>query len=558
MKILKYLLSGIVMLSFASCYDEPTGESTKVPAGSEDINPDDIVSPKPSFSCNTENVTVDPSKTYQEMEGIGASDCWLGEPVGKYWTAGRQKVADFLFSQKMNGDQPAGIGLSMWRVNLGAGSAEQGNDSQIKNVNNRAESYYYDNKYDWSKCVGQRYFMQQAKNNGVEKIILFANSPLVQWTENGLATRIGFTGNWHSNLKKVHYGDYAEYLAEVAQHFTAEGYNISHISPVNEPQHEWNGDAQEGSSWYNSEIAEFARELDKSLESRGLNTDILLGEAGSFQSLYSDNDINHNMIHNFFSPSSKSYVGDLKHVNNLISGHSYWAFDNWNDMRNVRSKVASAAAEKNLRVWQTEWSMLDACPSELEPTGKYDNLTNFDIAVYMSKVIHNDFTVANCTSWSYWTAMSVERFGQQNRFELIYVTAAGGQYDDDFTAEGTVEDNPNLWVLGNYSRFIRPGFVRIDLAHKESKDFFGSAWKSPAGDCIVAVYTNMDREKGVILNGTIKGVEKAKSVTTYTTRYTYDGSKQLTDAKKMYMNRFNINDNVFVEPYSVTTVVYKL
>lgn len=555
MKILKYILSAAVMLSVASCYDEPTGESTKRPVGSEpDINPDDIVSPKPGFTCTSENVTVDLNKTYQQMEGIGASDCWLGEPIGRYWSNGRKQIADLLFSQRMDGDSPKGIGLSMWRVNLGAGSAEQGNDSKIVNVNNRAESYYYNNTYDWNKCEGQRYFMQQALSNGVENFVLFSNSPLVQWTKNGLATKIGSSGNWHSNLKDEHYADFAGYLADVAEHFTGMGYNISHISPANEPQYEWNGDNQEGSSWYNTELATLARELDKALEQRGLNTNILIGEAGSWGSLYSDNNINHNMIHNFFSSESASYIGNLKHVDNLICGHSYWSHDNWDAMRDVRSRVASAASGKGVRVWQTEWSMLGDCPAELG--GNYDNLTNFDIAIFMSKIMHNDFTVANVTSWSYWTAMSVERYSQQNRFELIYTTAPGGFYDDDFTKEGKVEDNPNLWVLGNYSLFIRPGYTRVDLAHKESKDFFGSAWKSPDGSKLVVVYTNMNRDNGVTLNASISGVDTPRAVTTYTTRYTYEGNN--VTAKKMYMNRFNIKDKVFIEPYSVTTVVYDL
>ncbi len=560
MKILKYLLSAAMVMSLASCGDDIEEVSTKVPVGSQPTTPEtpetpgsDVVSPKPNFSCTNQTVSINLKNTFQEMEGIGASDCWLGEKIGSYWTSGRQQISELLFSQRMNGDEPAGIGLSMWRVNLGAGSEEQGAASKIVNINNRAQSYYYDNKWDWSKCPGQRYFMQQALTNGVEKFVLFSNSPLVQWTKNGLATKIGTSGDWHSNLKDEHYGDFANYLADVADHFVKMGYNISHISPVNEPQYEWNGDAQEGSSWYNSEIAKLARELDAALETRGLNTDILLAEAGSWGSLYSDNNINHNVIQNFFSSNSTHYIGDLKHVNNLICGHSYWSYDNWNDMRNVRSKVADAAKAKNLRVWQTEWSMLGDCPSELEPAGNYDNLTQFDIAIFMSKILHNDFTVANVTSWSYWTALSVERYAQQNRFELIFCTAPGGYYDDDFTREGKVQDNPNLWILGNYSLFIRPGFKRVELSHNESKDFFGSAWVSPAGNRVVVVYTNMSRDNGVMLNTSIAGVEAAKEVSTYTTRYTYGG-----EIKKMRRARFNPADKVFLEPYSVTTVVYDL
>ena len=76
----------------------------------------------------------------------------------------------------------------MWRVNLGAGTAELGEKGGIDNdnANNRAESYLNGTTYDWTnKCVGQRYFMEQAKNNGVESFVLFSNSPLVQYTLNG-------------------------------------------------------------------------------------------------------------------------------------------------------------------------------------------------------------------------------------------------------------------------------------------------------------------------------------------------------------------------------------
>ncbi len=86
--------------------------------------------------------------------------------------------------------------------------------------------------------------MQQAKNNGVEKFVLFSNSPLVQYTLNGQ----GRSDNGGSaNLKDDCYTPFAEYMAEVAKHFTLEGYNISHISPVNEPQYNWDGRDQEGS-----------------------------------------------------------------------------------------------------------------------------------------------------------------------------------------------------------------------------------------------------------------------------------------------------------------------
>ncbi len=558
MKIAKYLIIGMLAFGMVACGDGPDGPSTKRPTGSEEPDKpdtpseepddDDVKSPVASFTLVSQKMAVDPDKKYQEMEGFGASDCWLPNQIGQYWSANRDQLARWLFSKNISGSgEPEGIGLSMWRVNLGAGTAEQSGASNIS-ANNRAEAYMTSTgAYNWNMCAGQRFFMQQAKNNGVEKFILFSNSPLVNFTKN----RKGYSeSGGDSNLRDDSYGAFAEYMAEVADHFVKEGYNVSHISPVNEPQYDWgpgnDGTAsQEGCGWSNAQVARLTRELDKSLETRGLNTMISIGEAASWEYMYgrsNSSDERANTIEAFFNPSSDAYVGDLKHVGNLTCGHSYWTFDNWNHMRDVRRKLKNAADARGLRVWQTEWSMLDKEPSELG--GSYDNVSEFDIAQYMSRIIHNDLTVAGCTSWSYWTAMSVERWGQKNRFELIKTTPAGGEYSDDFTAEGNVKATHNLWVLGNYSLFVRPGYIRCDMSLNESKDFFASAFVAPDKSKLVLVVTNYDKQKGVTLD--MAAPAGAKSVYTYTT----------TAVKHMQQARFSLKDKVFVDPASVTTIVY--
>lgn len=133
-------------------------------------------------------VTIDASTTFQTIAGFGASDAWQPAWVGKHWTESRDRISELLFSRDIGEGQPKGIGLSMWRVNLGAGSAEQGNNSGIETISRRAESYLKENGvYDWNSSEGQRYFMQRALQLGVEKFILFSNSPLVQYTYNGEA-----------------------------------------------------------------------------------------------------------------------------------------------------------------------------------------------------------------------------------------------------------------------------------------------------------------------------------------------------------------------------------
>ncbi|MDE6154446.1 MAG: beta-glycosidase [Muribaculaceae bacterium] len=550
MKYIKYLAAGSLMLAMTGCFDEPTGESTKhLPGegGSEgggDV-PENIVSPTPSGAVKNEKITINTATTYQTMEGIGASDCWLGEFIGEYWSTNRADAANWLFSKRIVNGQPQGIGLSMWRVNLGGGSAEQGDASEIVNVTNRAECFLNANgSYNWNSCAGQRYFMQQAKNNGVEKFVLFSNSPLVNWTKNGLATKIDEPKNGHTNLKDDSYGAFAEYMATVAEHFIGEGYNISHISPANEPQYDWDGDNQEGSSWFNTEIAKLAREMQKSFDNHNISTNILLGEAGSYVSLYSGDNNRANVIDQMFTSGNEAYVGDLSRVDNLISGHSYWTYNTWDEMRNVRRQLADKAAQKGVRVWQTELSLLGNAPADLE--GGYEKSTQLDLAMYVSRIIHNDFTVAQCTSWSYWTAFGVEAWGQMNRFELIFSTPVDGYYGSNWTTPGTLEANPNLWVLGNYSLYIRPGFKRVELALNESKDFFGTAWTDPDGKRVVMVITNYDKTNNISFDVYSQLGATPTAIHRYTT----------SENKNLYQEYFKVGDQLFVEPHSVTTFVF--
>lgn len=490
-------------------------------------------------------VTVDAGQTFQTIAGFGASDCWSPAFVGKTWTKGRADITELLFSSEITEGQPNGIGLTQWRVNLGGGSAAQGDASGIEDKSRRAESYLKDDlTLDWNRCEGQRYFMNRAKELGCNNFVLFSNTPPVQYTYNGKG--LSARGS-SSNLKPEHYDDFARYLADVAAHYEGEGYNVTHISPVNEPQYNWDS-GQEGSGWTNDEVARLARELDASLTAQNLSTDILLGESGDWEYLYKvKTDANRsNVLSAFFTPGTTAYVGDLPHVKKLICGHSYWTDGTWDGMRTVRSQVAQAAARYGLDVWQSEWSMLGDGYSSAEFVG-YDKATEMDIALYMSKVIHNDLTVANVSSWSYWTSMDVSRWGHKNRFLLISLVPAGGE-NGDIEQEGTYRATPTLWVLGNYSRFIRPGYRRISLSLNESRSFFGSAWISPEKNKIVAVYTNF-ADKAVRLGETRVGWGgEPKSITTYTTT----GSKNLQKAV------VEAGSQVVIEAGSVTTVVYNL
>lgn len=484
---------------------------------------------------STFTITMDPTTTYQTISDFGASDCWTADYVGKYFsTAQKSQAAKWLFSQNFDSNgAPEGIGLSVWRVNIGAGSADQGSESNISDATRRTDCFLSkDGTYNWDKSSGQQYFMQQAKQYGVDNFLLFSNSAPVYYTANGLANNKNNASG--ANLKADSYDDFAEFLANVAAHFNENGYNIKYIDPVNEPAFNWT-DGQEGSPWQNSEISKLVRELDKSLTSRNLSTQIIMPEASSLDRLYQASaDYSgraSNQIEAFWNKTNTdTYIGDLSHVAKAVAGHDYWTFTTNDALTTTRENVAAAAAKYGLNVMQTEWSMLDAAPStETGFPASYEEATDMDIALFMGKLIHIGMTQGNFISWSYWTAMAQSMYGQKNRFELMRLnaTADNSTYESygNLNTGGTVTATSNLWVLGNYSRFVRPGYKRIALSGDgDINSLMGSAYVSPDGKKVVAVFVNM--------NAVAKGVKLAadnfaKTISSVK-KYTTDATNNLT------------------------------
>lgn len=526
MKFVFYLFSFIIFL-FSGCSD-----STKP----------NIEKPDTDIK---KSVSVDVGVKFQVLEGFGASDCWTGNYIGRDWDVNqRESIARLLFSDNVKNGKPEGIGLSMWRFNLGAGTANQGDDSGIEDKSRRAESFLAnDGTYDWNQHKGQQYFLEKAYDYGCRSFVLFSNSPLVQYTYNGK----GFSSRGaYSNLKAEHYGDFASYMADVAEHFqNNKQIKFSYISPVNEPQYNWDG-GQEGSGWQNSEIKKLVIELDNAISKKNLDTKIIIPESGDYEYLYKSKDgtARSNQIVEFFSPNSDNYIGELSSVAPIIAGHSYWTDGNWDKMKEVRSQLATAASNMGLKVFQTEWSMLGDHFNDKDYPG-HDSAAPLDIALHMSKVIYHDLVTANVSSWSFWTSMDIARWGHKNRFLLIDLMPGDGIYGD-ISVSGTHEATKSLWVLGNYSLFIRPEYQRVELnIANPSNSFFGTAWLSPDNKRLVVVYTNMT-SKSIKTDLNIDGLGKYSTVKQYTT----------SSSKNLQESIVSDNDLVVV-PRSVTTYVYE-
>src|SRR5690606_27202530 len=102
-------------------------------------------------------IEIDPFSTSQRIDHFAASDAWSGNFVGQYWASPqKEQIARWLFSNQLDDSGSAeGIGLSLWRVNIGAGTLEQ-DSAYISPFQRRAESSLTKDgmSFDWGKSSG--------------------------------------------------------------------------------------------------------------------------------------------------------------------------------------------------------------------------------------------------------------------------------------------------------------------------------------------------------------------------------------------------------------------
>lgn len=461
---------------------------------------------------------IHPDSTSQTIDNFGASDAWSMRFLGEWPEEQQEQVADWLFSLETDGNgRPEGIGLSLWRFNLGAGSVEQGDSSQI-NFGTRTECFLRpDGSYDWSRQQGQRNFLRLAKERGVDQFLAFLNSPPVHFTQNGLATNTGRDGTL--NLKEDCYDDYARFLANAVEGIDRhDGIMFDYLCVVNEPDGHWNwiGPKQEGSPATNREIARIVRETNEEFRRRGIDTKLLVSESSDYRCMlgtYMSGWNRGSAVCSFFSPdSAETYVGNLSNVPHLMAGHSYWTNTPLDNLRNIRMQLRDALNKYGLRFWQTETCIMSN-DEEIGGGPGFDH--TMKTALYVARIIHCDLVYAEASAWQWWRAV-------------------GGDYKDGLLRafpspeadNGRVEDSKLLWVLGNYSRFVRPGAVRVKVSAYDGDNRFVpegatdlkgvmcSAYRNADGSYVVVAINYASEEKTLGLKVLDKGVKEWKAYRT--------------------------------------------
>lgn len=452
---------------------------------------------------------IDEKATYQTMDGFGASACWWAQTVG-----GWDNVTDVL---ALLYDKENGIGLNVFRYNLGAGSVD---DEHIYVERSRTESFLKaDGSYDFSADANAQNVLAIAKSLAGDdlRVTLFANSPPVSLTRNGLAYGSAGTDEdpWGCNLDPANYEAYADYLYTVAKYFTDEGYRVVDVSPVNEPQYSWrawyNADGtfsmnQEGGYYHENDMLGLYKVLiakfdGSELDEKGVKLSMF--ESGAAEG----RNTTFSQILDALLGKGKNqykYNKELRDYFDTISMHSYWS----SEATKARAAIYLSEKYSNYDVICTEYCQMtnDGSTGVLDLIEAENYSTNgmtIEYGTAMAEVIIDDLTILNAKEWDWWTACSFGIYPDG----LVYLN-----YED----HSDIQTSKRLWCLGNFSKFIDEGAVRI-AADSGVKKLSSCAFKNPDGSTVIVYVNAKDIDQTTKLEGISSG-----SYEVYTTSAEYD------------------------------------
>jgi len=240
-------------------------------------------------------------------------------------------------------------------------------------------------------------------------------------------------------LSAANYGAYAGYLESYVNYFNANGAPLYAISMQNEPDATVN---YESCSWNGASIDSWVASLTAGGATNPITTRLIIPEAEGFNTSYSDPALN-----------DTNAVGNIS----IVAGHLYGASPSY----------YANAVSKGKEVWETE--------HYLTPSGSQPAMSD---ALLAAREINDSLVTGQYNAYLWWW--------------LIDWNPGNG-----ITNYGLIDTNNNPtyygYALGQYARFIQPGYVRTDVAPASPVNgVYISAYSnsSPSHFAIVAINTN--------------------------------------------------------------------
>ncbi len=466
------------------------------------------VVPVPAALAAGSAVTVQWNNEKQVMDGLGGA--WAfnkGEPLVEFLTKApgiTEGLLDLLF------DTEKGIGLDIVRVIVGDGGitnaatgAQWGNrwyDGPSDTIEPEEGQFVWDMP-NWEQVKptfdrGQVFVMQEAQKRGVETFYANAwtapywmkkNQSVMGQNANGQAPEL--REDLDGNGRKKYYQAYADYFVEYALGYKREfGITITHICPVNESeaQHGYSGIVLRGAA-YKEFIEEYlGPALKKATDegrfaALGMAPPLLVGpEATNLSAL-------------------SQYSATLQNINaetqkhdyiNVFSTHVYGSAGTFNNGPATAGVTSGFPAYLRSygKLWQTEYmTQNNSSSASSANTQVYANQTITD-GLYWTRFISNMFTSDpgfNAYLW-WWPLGNNGADGS----DLIRMATTGSPQGNGDTTTGEVRVFKRFYTFGQISRFIDPGYVRMEATRAPATGVTVIAYKNPANDDFSLVVTN--------------------------------------------------------------------
>jgi galactan endo-1,6-beta-galactosidase len=387
-------------------------------------------------------VVLDPAAAEGRWEGWGTSLSWWAAAFGA-----RDDLADLLFTTgtvNFLGQPAPGLGLNIVRYNLGASSDSEVNGRHMVVGDrlipaHRIQGFWRDGRsedpgsfsWDWGVDANQRAVLLAARRRGVDRLELFANSPMWWMCKNG--NPAGQEQPFQDNLAPEHFHDFAVYLATVALYArTHWGISFTSIEPFNEPSAKWwfAGGRQEGCCFSVQSQEAFLPLLRADLDKRGLRG---LPIAASDEYTYDDA----TATWKGFSPAAQALV-------QRVNVHGY---EGGGGRRDLLQGLVSPAGKT---LWNSEYG---------------DQYTD---GLTMAANLNLDLRYLQPRAWCYWQPFDGDGWG------LIAAQISPRTFQ---------RINPKYYVLAQYTRHIRPGMTILQTNDSD----IAAAYDPPARKLVLVI-----------------------------------------------------------------------
>ncbi|HEY8344615.1 MAG TPA: carbohydrate binding domain-containing protein [Bacillota bacterium] len=318
--------------------------------------------------------------------------------------------------------------------------------------------------WNWSGDEDQIWLMNEAKKRGCTRFMSTAWSPPAWMKTNNSVIRGG-------ELRPDKYQAYAEYLANYVRGYK-EHHNIEiyAVSITNEPDLSTD---YSSCRWTGRQLLDFIKNyLTPTLKRENVEVKVMMPETMNFGEHYA--------LETLYDPEAARGV-------DIIGTHAY-------DFKAMPLPVAKSL---NKAVWQTEVSNIGFNDGSIDDGLKY------------AKLLHDHMTISEVNAWLFWWLVAYKPGEALIHLDTTYKT---------FTTF------KRLYTIGNYSRFVRPGYVRINAYSNPAPDIYVTAYKDKAsGKFAIVAINNGNEERTIEFN--LNKFPRVKAVIPYRTSDTENLSK---------------------------------